>query len=115
MSEKRGKKQQMFNTSRFGADAVKKTGQSVHEVQQVQEVPAQKVHEVQEVHEEKPYTPVVEFGATQGKKGHKAPRINMAFNPDNHAWIKTRSKQLGISATEFVNQILDRERLKETR
>ena len=54
----------------------------------------------------------VAFGGTQGRKGHKAPRINMAFNPDNHAWIKTRSRQLGISATEFVNTILDNERMK---
>lgn len=49
---------------------------------------------------------------TQGRKGHKSPRINMAFSPDNHAWIKTRSRQLGISATEFVNSILDTERTK---
>lgn len=58
------------------------------------------------------FAPKVTFGATQGKKGHKAPRINMAFSPDNHKWIKTRSKQLGISATELVNTIIDRERLK---
>lgn len=58
------------------------------------------------------YAPKVVFGATQGKKGHKAPRINMAFSPENHAWIKERSKQLGISATELVNAILEQERLK---
>lgn len=56
--------------------------------------------------------PDIVFGATQGKKGHKAPRINMAFSPDNHKWIKTRSKQLGISATELVNTIIARERLR---
>lgn len=58
------------------------------------------------------YIVPIQFGATQGKKGHKAPRINMAFSPENHAWIKTRSKQLGISATELVNSIIDRERMK---
>lgn len=70
--------------------------------------------EVQEVHEENTTGTIstIEFGATQGRKGHKAPRINMAFSPDNHAWIKTRSRQLGMSATEFVNSILDQERLK---
>lgn len=52
------------------------------------------------------------FGSTQGKKGHKAPRINMAFSPDNHEWIKRRSRQLGVSATKLVNTIIDRERLK---
>lgn len=54
----------------------------------------------------------ITFGKTQGKKGHKAPRINMAFSPENYKWIKTRSRQIGISATEFVNTILERERLK---
>ena len=67
--------------------------------------------EVQEAQEEGT-TSTISFGATQGRKGHKAPRINMAFSPDNHAWIKTRSRQLGISATEFVNTILDNERRK---
>lgn len=57
--------------------------------------------------------PEVVFGATQGKKGHKAPRINMAFSPDNHKWIKARSRQMGISATALVNAIIDHERLKE--
>ena len=52
------------------------------------------------------------FGSTQGKKGHKAPRINMAFSPDNHEWIKRRSRQLGVSATKLVNTIIERERLK---
>lgn len=58
------------------------------------------------------YAPKIVFGATQGKKGHKAPRINMAFSPENHAWIKERSKQLGVSATELVNAIIENERLK---
>lgn len=52
------------------------------------------------------------FGATQGRKGQKAPRINMAFSPANHEWIKKRSKQLGVSATVLVNTIIERERLK---
>lgn len=57
-------------------------------------------------------TSTITFGETQGRKGHKAPRINMAFSPENHEWIKTRSRQLGMSATEFVNTILTNERLK---
>lgn len=65
-----------------------------------------KIQEVQEVYSG------IEFGATQGRKGQKAPRINMAFHPEVHKWIKTRSKQLGISATELVNGILYREMSK---
>lgn len=82
------------------------------EVQEVQEHSTRStgstrgnVQEVQEVQE-------IEFGSTQGRKGQKAPRINMAFHPEVHTWIKTRSKQLGISATEFVNRILYNEMLK---
>ena len=76
----------------------------------------QEEREVQEVHEvqgegTRGTTSTITFGATQGKKGHKAPRINMAFSPDNHEWIKMRSRQLGVSATEFVNTIIERERL----
>lgn len=58
-------------------------------------------------------TPDIVFGATQGKKGHKAPRINMAFSPANHKWIKSRSRQLGISATALVNTVIDHEREKD--
>ena len=81
------------------------------ETQVVQEVQAKNTQQVQDAQEEGT-TSTISFGATQGRKGHKAPRINMAFSPDNHAWIKTRSRQLGISATEFVNTILDNERMK---
>lgn len=55
---------------------------------------------------EEAHKPKIEFGATQGKKGHKAPRINMAFTPENHEWLKTHSKQLGISATELANEAI---------
>lgn len=97
-NEKRGK-QAFFDTDRFSAQEVQKMG----------------VDEVAPATEEQAadFTPKVEFGATQGKKGHKIPRINMGFSPENHEWVKSRSKQLGISATEFVNAILERERLKD--
>lgn len=74
----------------------------------------QDVHKVQGVQEDSTTstTSAITFGETQGRKGHRAPRINMAFSPENHEWIKTRSRQLGMSATEFVNTILTNERLK---
>lgn len=79
--------------------------------QEVQEVQGKNEQKVQYVQEENTRSTIT-FGATQGKKGHKAPRINMAFSPENHEWIKTRSRQIGISATEFVNTIIERERTK---
>lgn len=43
---------------------------------------------------------------TQGRKGCKATRINMAFTPDNHEYIKTMSKISGMSMTEYINMII---------
>lgn len=73
----------------------------------------QNTQQVQEAQEDNTTSTrsTITFGATQGKKGHKAPRINMAFSPENHEWIKTKSRQLGISATELVNTIIERQRL----
>lgn len=47
---------------------------------------------------------------TQGKKGCKAVRINMAFTPDNHDFIKTMSKLTGQNMTEFTNFVIERYR-----
>lgn len=57
-------------------------------------------------------SPIV-FGETQGRKGFKVSRINMGFSPENHDWLRLRSRQRGMTITEFVNKILDRERLRE--
>lgn len=43
---------------------------------------------------------------TQGRKGVKAIRINMAFTPSNHQFIKTMAKATGRSMTEFTNDVI---------
>ena len=43
---------------------------------------------------------------TQGRKGCKAVRINMAFAPSNYEFIKVMSKASGKSMTEFTNLVL---------
>ena len=43
---------------------------------------------------------------TQGRKGVKAERINMAFSPSNIAFIRTMAKASGVSMTEFVNLVI---------
>jgi hypothetical protein len=48
--------------------------------------------------------------ATQGKKGYKLQRINMAFTPDNIDYLRLVSKAKGLTMTQFVNEIIDRER-----
>lgn len=53
---------------------------------------------------ERSQTPVAR--GTQGRKGHKLPRINMAFSTYNHAYITRRSKECGISITEYVNNLI---------
>lgn len=43
---------------------------------------------------------------TQGRKGCKAIRINMAFSPSNHEFIKTMAKASGHTMTEFTNLVI---------
>lgn len=74
-------------------------------VQDVQEV--QETQQVQEVKPLKIEEPKKEIGTTQGKKGQKLKRINMAFSDVNHEFIIKESRKNGISATAFVNSILD--------
>ena len=43
---------------------------------------------------------------TQGRKGCKATRINMAFTPDNHEFIKIMARATGRTMTEFTNDVI---------
>ena len=43
---------------------------------------------------------------TQGRKGCKAIRINMAFTPDNHQFIKVMASATGRTMTEMCNAII---------
>ena len=47
---------------------------------------------------------------TQGRKGCKAIRINMAFTPENHEFIKVMATISGKTMTEFANLIAERYR-----
>ena len=47
---------------------------------------------------------------TQGRKGCKAIRINMAFTPENHEYIKVMAKVTGKTMTEFANLAIERYR-----
>lgn len=46
-------------------------------------------------------------GRTQGRLGCKMPRINMAFTPENHDFIKKASHYKMMNLTEFVNYIIE--------
>ena len=47
-----------------------------------------------------------EEGKTQGRKGCKAPRINMAFTPSNYEFIQIMAKASGNTMTKFCNLII---------
>lgn len=53
------------------------------------------------------------IGSTQGRKGHKLKRINMAYSDANYEYITMESRRRGISATEFVNKIIEAYRCNE--
>ena len=44
--------------------------------------------------------------STQGKKGQKLPRINMAFSPENLEYLQIVSRIEGKSITEYVNTLI---------
>lgn len=43
---------------------------------------------------------------TQGRKGVKADRINMAFSSDNYQFIKIMARATGHTMTEFTNIVI---------
>lgn len=47
---------------------------------------------------------------TQGRKGCKAVRINMAFTPENHEYIKVMARISGQTMTEYANQVIEKYR-----
>lgn len=49
---------------------------------------------------------------TVGLKGAKLPRINMAFTPSNYDYISAMAKLCGMTLTQFVNEALERDRLR---
>ena len=90
-------------TSKFlVADGLFNNIQDVQEVKQDSVI--QSTHTVQEVHH---VQEVQEYGTTQGRKGHKLKRINMGFSDMNHHYITFESRRRGLSATAFVNQIIE--------
>ena len=68
---------------------------SAHEVQQEQEV----------------QYPEAVSGAlqTQGRKGAKMPRINMAFTPQNLEYLRIMAGLRGQSVTRYVNALVEQD------
>lgn len=64
----------------------------------------QEVDDAQEVLEAQ------EAGQTQGKKGMKQKRINMAFTPSNLDFIRVMAGISGKTMTQYVNSVIEAER-----
>lgn len=80
----------------------------VSNTDKVQEV--QKVYETQQEQIVQDVLKAQEVQQTQGKKGCKMQRINMAFTPNNIDFIRVIAKLKGQTMTQYVNDILDKER-----
>lgn len=49
----------------------------------------------------------IEEGRTQGRKGLRMPRVNMAFTPEVYEYIRTMSRIRGESITKFTNFVFE--------
>lgn len=84
--------------------------QDGHEVSEIQEV--QRVHEEQDAHNANIETKKV-LGSTQGRKGEKLKRINLAFTDENYEYVRLESRRRGKNITEFVNGILEEYKMSD--
>lgn len=66
-------------------------------------------HNVYEEHEERE---VETTNKTQGRKGQKLPRLNMAFYNNNLDYVQKIAGVKGMSATAYVNHLIDEDRKK---
>lgn len=66
-------------------------------------------HNTYEVHEERE---VESSNKTQGRKGQKLPRLNMAFYNNNLEYVQKIAGVKGMSATAYINKLIDEDRKK---
>lgn len=59
-----------------------------------------------------PTPSVQEVHSTQGRRGEKQQRINMAFSPENLEYMRTMAGLKGVSITRFVNDLIAQDREK---
>lgn len=51
---------------------------------------------------------------TQGRKGCKAVRINMAFTPANYDYVRVMARVTGTTMTEFTNKAIEAYRMEHS-
>ena len=86
--------------------------QETDEEQFAQETPdnqeIKKVYKPRREYDEEETQQILEAGKTQGRKGCKMLRINMAFEPDIHEFIRTMARVRGETVTDFTNHVFRR-------
>lgn len=86
------------NTNRvYGIIEEATAEQEEHQAQEVKQT--RKVYNAEQVQEMR------QAGTTQGRKGCKAIRINMAFTPEIHEYIKVMARVRGETITDFTNYV----------
>ena len=85
-------------TSKFGAAEGLFVTQEQEALEEKNIKGTKMVQQVQDVHEEMP--------ATQGKKGAKAKRLNLAYSDANYEYISKESRKRGLTMTQFLNDII---------
>lgn len=70
---------------------------------------AQEAQRTQEVQEVSPAPAASEVKSTQGRKGAKLPRINMAFSPERLEYLRVMAALRGVSVTRYVNDLVERD------
>lgn len=95
-----------MNTGRISAAIADATADPA-EAQAVQEAQeAHKTNKARKTYTEQEKQEFLQNMKTNGRKGVKLPRINIAFTPDVYEYCRTMARAAGISYTEFVNTVL---------
>ena len=104
-NEKRGK-QVFFDPASYSPDAVKKETQEVIINNNNPVITSNKSLS------EESLDPFVSPCGTQGKKGKKTPRMNLAIQEDVYEYIRRESRKKGLTYSEFICAVMrERQRL----
>ena len=91
------------NTSRVYSAIAEATAEPAQQEEQAQQTrKPRKTYTAQEAQE------MQAAGTTRGRKGIKQLRINMAFTPEIHDYIRTMAGVRGETVTEFTNAVFKR-------
>lgn len=84
-----------------------KAGQAVtNAIAEATAEPAQEKRKTRKTYTEQEALEFMQQMKTNGRKGVKLPRINLAFAPDIYEYCRTMARAAGMNYTDFINMIL---------